>query len=35
VADFAAELAGRHGGIDIVFSNHYHRTILPPSLTLM
>jgi NAD(P)-dependent dehydrogenase (short-subunit alcohol dehydrogenase family) len=26
VADFAAELAGRHGGIDIVFSNHYHRT---------
>jgi NAD(P)-dependent dehydrogenase (short-subunit alcohol dehydrogenase family) len=26
VEDFAAGLADRHGGIDIVFSNHYHRT---------
>jgi NAD(P)-dependent dehydrogenase (short-subunit alcohol dehydrogenase family) len=26
VQDFAAGLADRHGGIDIVFSNHYHRT---------
>ncbi len=26
VEDFATGLADRHGGIDIVFSNHYHRT---------
>lgn len=26
VEEFAARLADRHGGVDIVFSNHYHRT---------
>lgn len=26
VAEFAARLVDRHGGVDIVFSNHYHRT---------
>jgi NAD(P)-dependent dehydrogenase (short-subunit alcohol dehydrogenase family) len=29
VEEFAARLADRHGGVDIVFSNHYHRTDPP------